>query len=98
MGRVDGAVGSGRGSVGVFRIVIEGHRAGHRLSSAGRRRVRWGAEHADAAEHLVAVEVKVLPSAYPLPASGLVLRHGVVLNAVVISPGVLTGAAAATGR
>ena len=42
--------------------------------------------------------VNALTSAYPLPASGLVLRHRVVLNAVVISRGVLAGVAAATGR
>jgi hypothetical protein len=42
--------------------------------------------------------VSALSCAYPLPAPGLVLRHSVVLNAVVISPGVLAGAAAATGR
>ena len=49
-------------------------------------------------EHRVAAGVNAVTCAYPVPAPGLVLRHGVVLNAVVISPGVLAGAAAATGR
>ena len=72
--------------------------AGVRSGDAGRRRVLWWTEHADAAEHLVAGGMNALSRAYPLPAPGLVLRHGVVLNAVVISPGVLAGAAGATGR
>jgi hypothetical protein len=42
MGRVDDAVGSGRGSVGVFRNAVERCRAGHRVSDAGRQRVRFG--------------------------------------------------------
>ena len=68
---------------------------------AGVRSGAWqgpSAEQADAAEHLVVEGVNALSCAYPLPAPGLVLRHGVVLNAVVTSPGVLAGAAAATGR
>jgi hypothetical protein len=84
MGRVDGAVGPGCWLTGILRNPVEGRSAGDRIGDSVRQRVRWWTEHADAAEQLVIGGVNDMSGRYPLPASGLALRHGVVFNALVI--------------
>ena len=88
----------GRGPVGVFRNAVEGSRAGDRVSDAGRRRVRWWTEHADAAEHLVAAGVKVLTRHIPPTRIGSCTTTWRRIECRRDLSGCLAGAAAATGR